>query len=84
MDVVAATCFDDIKDNGETDIDCGNTAESSCSACKPGQKCDEDSDCTTNICTSSICASGPDNAAAATGVSFAVAALLMLVAVIFA
>lgn len=45
------SCSDGIKNQDETDIDCGG----SCSACSFGQKCLEASDCDTNKCTGNVC-----------------------------
>lgn len=45
------SCSDGIKNQDETDIDCGG----SCSACTFGQKCLEASDCDTNECTGNVC-----------------------------
>lgn len=55
-------CSNGIKDSGETDIDCGG----SCDACKAGDSCLADSDCTSmnclrNICQESTCDDGIKN-----------------------
>jgi len=45
-------CSNGIKDYEETDIDCGGTA---CSKCSAGKICNVSSDCASNECTNSIC-----------------------------
>jgi hypothetical protein len=41
------TCTDRVKNQDETDIDCGGTV---CGPCVPGQICKQPRDCTTNVC----------------------------------
>ncbi len=41
------TCTDRVKNQDETDIDCGGTV---CSPCVPGQICRQPRDCTTGVC----------------------------------
>ena len=48
-----ATCSDQIKNGGETDIDCGGP---NCAACAQGKACVAGSDCSTGVCTNGICA----------------------------
>lgn len=45
------SCTNTIKDNNETDVDCGGT----CSACANGLICNVNADCSSNLCTSNIC-----------------------------
>ncbi|MDD5254008.1 MAG: hypothetical protein PHG05_02800 [Candidatus Nanoarchaeia archaeon] len=44
---ICPTCGDNIKNQDETDIDCGG----SCRDCKEGKKCNEDSDCMSDSCS---------------------------------
>jgi len=44
---VDAACFNGVKDNNETDVDCGGPV---CYPCKPAQACLVGTDCFTNIC----------------------------------
>jgi len=44
-------CSDGIKNNDETDVDCGG----SCSSCADGKGCGEDSDCMSNNCENDTC-----------------------------
>ncbi|MDN5327832.1 MAG: hypothetical protein PWP03_470 [Candidatus Woesearchaeota archaeon] len=45
------TCDDGIKNQDETDVDCGG----SCSKCPAGKSCISDSDCITNYCYEGVC-----------------------------
>lgn len=45
-------CDNDIKDNDESDIDCGGQ---DCSGCSINQTCEENSDCKSNFCNNGIC-----------------------------
>jgi hypothetical protein len=45
--LAAPSCDDDVKNAGETDVDCGG---GQCPACPVGDGCQQDSDCTTNVC----------------------------------
>jgi hypothetical protein len=47
------TCYDGIKNNDETDVDCGG----SCSKCARNQACKKNTDCLSNWCTSGLCKS---------------------------
>jgi len=49
--VVAETCFDEIKNQDETDVDCGGT----CSGCVESFSCLVDSDCLSLNCVSGVC-----------------------------
>jgi len=49
--VVAETCFDEIKNQDETGVDCGG----SCSGCVEGFSCLVDSDCLSLNCVSGVC-----------------------------
>lgn len=46
------TCSDKIRNGAETDVDCGG---GECSKCVGGRKCQNDSDCRSNICNSGVC-----------------------------
>jgi cysteine-rich repeat protein len=48
---VAATCEDQLKNNGESDVDCGG----SCEGCGLGQACGSDSECESKICEQGGC-----------------------------
>ncbi len=48
----APTCSDGILNGTETDLDCGGA---SCSGCDDGDSCSLASDCTSGVCTSSVC-----------------------------
>jgi len=49
---IAASCVDGIRNQGETDVDCGGPA---CEACAPGEQCEVDADCSSGVCTSATC-----------------------------
>lgn len=48
---VGISCVDGVKNQGETDIDCGGDA-SGCPRCSIGDTCNEAADCATNLCES--------------------------------
>ena len=48
----SASCGDGVKNQDETDVDCGG----SCTKCPTGKDCKVAGDCTSDICTSNICA----------------------------
>ena len=50
--VQAASCSDGVKNNGESDIDCGGA---SCAKCGTGKSCTVASDCQSGVCTGSVC-----------------------------
>jgi Cys-rich repeat protein len=45
-------CTDSVKDDAETDVDCGG---GTCGACGVGKACVTDYDCTTETCRSNVC-----------------------------
>ncbi len=47
VDVGAPTCSDKIKNQDETDVDCGGTK---CNKCDVGNACTQDGDCSSNAC----------------------------------
>jgi len=51
----AATCTDGIKNQGESDVDCGITA---CSKCVTGKICTVGTNCASGVCTGGLCAAG--------------------------
>ena len=52
-----ATCTDDIKNQAETDVDCGGSCAPTYK-CGPGAACVTDSDCATMSCTNNECDAG--------------------------
>ena len=46
------TCDDGVKNQDETDIDCGGE---NCSRCRANQTCTKHTDCTTGFCHAKIC-----------------------------
>jgi hypothetical protein len=50
--VVASTCSDGIKNQGESDIDCGG---SNCAQCDDNASCTVSSDCTSLNCVDLMC-----------------------------
>jgi hypothetical protein len=51
---VASACFDGVASAGEVDVDCGGTCTATCDN---GKACNAPADCTSGICTTSICES---------------------------
>ena len=51
---LAPTCTDGIRNQDETDVDCGG---SRCPACKLGKKCETKDDCDDSECRASFCQS---------------------------
>ncbi len=49
-----ATCTDGVKNQDETDVDCGGTI---CHQCALGKSCLKDGDCSTDRCVNGVCAS---------------------------
>jgi hypothetical protein len=47
------TCSDKLKDQDESDVDCGGSA--GCARCAPGEACASISDCDGGACTASVC-----------------------------
>ena len=55
--ILCASCTDNIKNQGESDIDCGGSI---CTTrCSVTQTCNQNSDCTTNYCSGGVCANQP-------------------------
>ncbi len=52
-----ATCTDNLKNQNETDIDCGGP---NCGTCAAGSSCFFNSDCTSNVCESDVCSKYSD------------------------
>jgi hypothetical protein len=50
---VAASCTDGVKNQGESDVDCGGTT--ACPRCADFKSCSAATDCTTNACTMGFC-----------------------------
>ena len=48
----APTCGDGVKNQGETDVDCGGP----CPKCGPGKSCGVAADCASSVCTTGKCA----------------------------
>lgn len=51
---IVANCSDSIKNQDETDVDCGGNT---CSKCSNGKSCLSDSDCKSDLCSGGICKS---------------------------
>jgi hypothetical protein len=49
-----AHCTDKVKDQGETDVDCGGST-STCAVCSIGKHCTAPSDCSSHFCSSGVC-----------------------------
>ena len=49
--IICETCFDGIKNQDETDIDCGG----SCPKCEDGKNCSTDTDCLSGWCYNGVC-----------------------------
>jgi hypothetical protein len=47
-----ASCSDLVQNQDETDVDCGGAT---CSTCSVGKKCNQNSDCSTDLCMGGIC-----------------------------
>lgn len=47
------TCSDQVKNDSETDVDCGGTP--SCKRCSPGQACELGDDCSSGVCWAGVC-----------------------------
>jgi hypothetical protein len=50
------SCFDNMKDGSETDVDCGG---GTCPTCADNHACGSNSDCTSGICTMRVCQPKP-------------------------
>lgn len=48
----ATSCSDGVKNEDETDTDCGG---SHCPKCTVNKGCNKSSDCTSGVCTANIC-----------------------------
>jgi hypothetical protein len=48
---VGATCFDNVQNGSETDVDCGGT----CAPCAVGRMCLHASDCLSSLCVNNVC-----------------------------
>ncbi|HVY49224.1 MAG TPA: hypothetical protein VHB21_25210, partial [Minicystis sp.] len=48
----AATCMDGVRNEDETDADCGGAT---CPRCVPGKVCAQGSDCDSGVCTNLVC-----------------------------
>src|SRR5439155_1230942 len=51
--VVAPNCVDNIRNQGETDVDCGGPA--TCNRCAAGKTCAGNGDCQSSACQSGVC-----------------------------
>ncbi len=45
------TCYDGVKNQRETDVDCGGP----CPPCEEGKRCEHDDDCMTGFCANGVC-----------------------------
>lgn len=52
--VLAPTCSDGVKNQDETDIDCGGLT---CPKCNDTKACNVSSDCGSLVCTATVCQS---------------------------
>ncbi len=52
LSVLAPTCADGVKNQDETDKDCGGET---CPQCADAKVCNAGSDCVSGVCTSNIC-----------------------------
>ena len=52
MSLLVPRCTDHIKNQDESDIDCGGT---SCPKCNNGMACKIDCDCVSDVCKNKIC-----------------------------
>jgi len=50
------SCFDDIRNEDETDVDCGGDE---CAPCRDGWACDEDTDCVSGVCALGVYCAEP-------------------------
>ena len=51
--VVAPNCVDNIRNQGETDVDCGGPT--TCNRCAAGKVCNANGDCQSSACQSGVC-----------------------------
>jgi len=51
--VVAPNCVDGIRNQAETDVDCGGPTM--CARCAAGRTCVANSDCLSNVCSAGLC-----------------------------
>src|SRR5690242_7027322 len=51
-----ATCADGVRDQDESDVDCGGAL---CAACSSGKSCATDGDCVSGLCLMGACVDGP-------------------------
>lgn len=77
-----ATCFNNVRDSDESDVDCGNN-EGDCYACNAGQSCHSDSDCWTALCSNGVCAQPAANSAAGNGPAAMAVFALATIAIVF-
>ena len=52
VDNLCVTCFDQMKDGTETDVDCGGP---SCTPCPPAKHCAGPADCQSKVCKAGVC-----------------------------
>ncbi|CAF1031586.1 unnamed protein product [Adineta ricciae] len=52
----APSCKDGIKNNGESDVDCGGIQTPRCFRCRTNKACTQGSDCGSSRCVSNLCA----------------------------
>ena len=50
-------CNNGVKDQGETDVDCGGVCVAQGKQCNNGQNCSYNADCKSNTCSNGICVS---------------------------
>ncbi len=49
--ITPSTCADGVMNGGESDVDCGNVANTGCMPCGGAKKCTADADCLSGVCT---------------------------------
>ncbi len=55
--VLAATCYDGVQNEGETQVDCGGPYCTGQSSCANGFTCTTNSDCSSGVCSGGTCQS---------------------------
>ncbi len=75
---LAPNCTDGLKNQDETDVDCGGL---NCGACEDTQNCLTDTDCSSKLCTDNICtatSTTPFSNPISNGITNSISAILFL------